>query len=234
MKLRAIVFGSTGMVGEGVLHVALNHSGIESVLALVRKPSGLKHPKLLEVVHGDFFDYGGIESQLTGYHACFFCLGVSSIGMKEADYTRVTHDLTMAAARTLARLNPEMTFCYVSGTGTDGTEKGSSMWARVKGRTENHLASLPFKAVYNFRPGFIKPMRGLKKGYRISRMLGTMYPLWRLMFPRFVCTLEDVGLAMIGAVREGYAKQVLENVDIELCARRESGRAATPPGKTMP
>jgi uncharacterized protein YbjT (DUF2867 family) len=222
------------MVGEGVLHVALNHPEVESVLALVRKPTGLKHPKLLEVVHGDFFDYGAIQSQMQGYRACFFCLGVSSIGMKEADYTRVTYDLTMAAAKMLARLNPEMTFCYVSGTGTDGTEKGSSMWARVKGRTENHLASLPFTAVYNFRPGFIKPMRGLKKGYRISRMLGTVYPVLRLMFPRFVCTLEDVGLAMIGVAREGYAKQVLENVDIELCARRESAKNASPPGTPTP
>jgi uncharacterized protein YbjT (DUF2867 family) len=216
--LRAIVFGATGMVGEGVLHIALRHPGVESVLAVVRRPTGKRHPKLRELVHADFHDYAAIENRLAGYTACFFCLGVSSIGMNEANYTRVTYDLTMAAARTLARLNPSMTFCYVSGLGTDGSATGSSMWARVKGRTENELARLPFKGVFLFRPGFIKPIRGLEKGYRVSRILGTLYPVWRLFLPRFVCTLEDVGFAMIGVARGGYPKKILENPDIGRCA----------------
>lgn len=223
MSIRAIVFGATGMVGEGVLHVALRHPEVESVLAIGRKPSHVQDSKLRDLVHADFFDYAPIEDQLAGYDACFFCLGVSSIGMKEPEYTRVTHDLTMAAARTLARLNPGMTFCYVSGLGTDGSEAGPRMWARVKGRTENHLRQLPFKGVFLFRPGFIKPMPGLKKGYKISRVLGTIYPVLRYLLPRYVCTLEDVGIAMIGVARHGYGKQVLENGDIEQCARDFSG-----------
>ena len=231
--LRAIVFGATGMVGEGVLHIALRHPGVASVLAVVRRPTGIRHPKLRELVHADFHDYAAIEDRFAGYDACFFCLGVSSIGMNEANYTRVTYHLTMAAARTLARVNPASTFCYVSGLGTDSSETGSSMWARVKGRTENELARLPFKSVFLFRPGFIKPIRGLKKGYRVSRILGTLYPVWRWFLPRFVCTLEDVGLAMIGVARDGYPKKILENPDIERCAeatrRTDAGIRPSPP-----
>jgi uncharacterized protein YbjT (DUF2867 family) len=227
--LRAIVFGATGMVGEGVLHVALHHPGVDTVLAVVRRPTGFSHPKLRELVHADFHDFSSIEDRLTGYTACFFCLGVSSLGMDEAAYTRVTYDLTMAAARTLARVNAAMTFCYVSGLGTDSSASGSSMWARVKGRTENDLARLPFAGIYLFRPGFIKPIRGLKRGFKISRLLGTLYPVWRFIVPRFVCTLEDVGLAMIGVSRQGYAKQILENTDIERCADTTRRADAGPP-----
>jgi uncharacterized protein YbjT (DUF2867 family) len=226
--IRVIVFGATGMVGEGVLDVALRHPAVESALAIGRASSGVRHPKLRELIHADFYDFSGIQDQLGGYDACFFCLGVSSIGMKEPAYARVTYDLTMAAARTLARLNPAMTFCYVSGTGTDSSEAGSSMWARVKGRTENDLARLPFKGVFLFRPGFIKPIRGLKKGYRTSRMLGLLYPVWRVLLPKYVCTLEDLGLAMIGVATRDYPKQILENPDIELCARQTVANNSIP------
>ncbi len=162
MKIRTVVLGASGMVGEGVLIEALKHDDVESVLVVGRKPCGIVHSKLKELIHQDFFDFASIEGQLTGYHACFFCLGVSSVGMNEQDYTRTTYDLTMHVATTLSRLNPEMTFCYVSGAGTDSSEHGRLMWARVKGRTENHLARLPFKAVYLFRPGLLKPNSGQK------------------------------------------------------------------------
>ena len=214
MKIRAIVFGATGMVGEGVLHVCLNHPDIESVLVLGRKSCGVSHPKLTEILHRDFFDYTAVAPRLAGYNACYFCLGVSSIGMSEKDYVRITYDLTMEAARTLSRLNPEMTFCYVSGLGTDGTEKGRSMWARVKGKTENDLQKLPFKAVYLFRPGFIKPIHGLKNAFTLARVLGAAYPLWKAILPKYVCTLADLGTAMIGVTREGYHSRVLECADI--------------------
>ncbi len=219
MKIKAILFGATGMVGEGVLHVCLNHADVDSVLVIGRKSCGVNHPKLKEILHKDFFDYSVIEESLKGFDACFFCLGVSSLGMKKEDYNRLTYELTMRAATTLSRLNPAMTFCYVSGTGTDSTEQGSRMWARVKGKTENHLMKLPFKGVYAFRPGFIKPIKGLRNAYKMSELLGLVYPLWRTLFPKYVCTLEDMGLAMIYAVRIGYSKQILENTDIAQLAR---------------
>ncbi|HSR18207.1 MAG TPA: hypothetical protein VLM39_08985, partial [Ignavibacteriaceae bacterium] len=142
MNIKAIIFGATGMVGEGVLYVSLNHPSVESVLVIGRKSCGISHPKLKEIIHNNFFNYKNIEEVLKGYNACFFCLGVSSIGMKEEDYKRITYDLTMSAAKTLAALNPGMTFCYVSGSGTDSTEKGRLMWARIKGKTENELSKL--------------------------------------------------------------------------------------------
>lgn len=177
------------------------------------------HDKLKELIHHDFFDYSTIEEQLKGYDACFFCLGVSSLGMKEPDYSRITYDLTMQAATTLSRLNPAMTFCYVSGTGTDSTEKGRLMWARVKGKTENHLQKLPFKAVYLFRPGLMKPVKGQRNVKAIYRLIGSLYPLWKILSPKNVCTLEEVGLAMIQAVEVGYHKEILENMDIALLAK---------------
>jgi uncharacterized protein YbjT (DUF2867 family) len=214
MKIKAIVFGATGMVGEGVLHECLNHPDVESVLIVSRRPSNLQHPKLKELIHNDFFEYSAIANQLKGYDACYFCLGVTSVGKNEQEYTLLTYDLTMQAARTLSKLNPKMTFCYISGTGTDSTEKGRSMWARVKGKTENDLMKLPFKAVYAFRPGFIKPIKGLKHAYGISRVLGNAYPVLKALVPNYVCTLEDLGRAMIKASMTGYSKQVLENRDI--------------------
>ena len=214
MNIKAIVFGATGMVGEGVLHVALNHPDVDAVLAVGRKSCGMSHPKLVEIIHGDFFNYTPVENQLAGCNACYFCLGVSSIGMNEKEYTRITYDLTMAAARSLSRLNPGMTFCYVSGLGTDGTERGRSMWARVKGKTENDLQKLPFKGVYLFRPGFIKPIKGLKNAFTLARVLGAAYPLWKVLLPKYVCTLEDLGRAMINVTQRGYQSRVLECTDI--------------------
>lgn len=217
MKINAILFGATGMVGEGVLIEALAHEHVESVLVIGRRSCNRTHPKLIDLIHTDFFDYSNIEPQLKGYNACFFCLGSSSLGMNEQDYTRLTYDLTMQAARTLSRLNPDMTFCYVSGTGTN--EHGRSMWARVKGRTESHLAKLPFKAAYSFRPGLMKPNKGQKNVKAIFKMAGWSYPLWKFLFPGGVCKLEDLGLAMIHTVEKGYSKQILENRDITQVAK---------------
>jgi len=219
MKIKAIIFGATGMVGEGVLHVCLNHFNVDSVLVIGRRPCNVKHEKLKEIIHDDFFDFTRIEDRLKGYNACYFCLGVSSVGMKEKDYSRVTYDLTMQAAATLSKLNADMTFCYVSGAGTDSTEKGHLMWARVKGKTENNLIKLPFRAVYMFRPGFIKPIKGLKNAYAFSGVLGSMYPVWKVLFPRYVCTLEEIGAAMINVSARGYPKKILENKDISKAAQ---------------
>jgi len=213
-KLKAIITGATGMVGEGVLHECLLHPQVESVLVINRKPCGVTHPKLKEIIHQDFFDLSAIENQLSGYNACFFCLGVSSIGMKEPDYYRLTYTLTMNAAQTLSRLNPDMTFCYVSGGGTDSTEKGRSMWARVKGKTENDLMKLPFKNVFAFRPGYMHPTQGLKNTLPSYKYMSWMYPFFRAVFPKFVSTLAELGLAMINAARFGYDKPVLEVRDI--------------------
>ena len=198
------------MVGEGVLYVSLNHPSVESVLVIGRKSCGISHSKLKEIIHNNFFDYKNIEEVLKGYNACFFCLGVSSIGMKEEDYKRITYDLTMSAAKTLAALNPGMTFCYVSGSGTDSTEKGRLMWARIKGKTENDLLRLPFKDSYMFRPGFIKPLKGQKNAYKASQAIGLFYPVLKILITKYVCTMENLGLAMIHAAESGYSKKILK------------------------
>jgi uncharacterized protein YbjT (DUF2867 family) len=222
MKIKAILFGATGMVGAGVLHVILDHPDVESVLVIGRRPCKVEHPKLTELLHNDFFNYSAIEEKLRGFNACYFCLGVSSVGMSEKDYTRISYDLTMSAATVLSRLNPGMTFCYVSGTGTDSTEQGRVMWARVKGRTENALMKLPFKASYLFRPGFIRPIKGVGHAHAVSAAIGLLYPVWKFFFPQYVCTLEELGLAMIQAAGKGYPKQVLENRDIAQLAKGTS------------
>jgi uncharacterized protein YbjT (DUF2867 family) len=214
MAIKAIVFGATGMVGEGVLHEALMHPAVTSVLAIGRRPCLVVHPKLKEIVHGDFFQYSSLEEQLRGYNACFFCLGVTSIGKSEEEYRRLTYDLTMAAATTLSRLNPGMVFCYVSGAGTNSTEQGRSMWARVKGKTENDLMKLPFKAVYAFRPGFIKPTQGLRNALWFARVLAPLYSVLHPVMPKYLCTLEDVGLAMIHVATIGFPGKILECKDI--------------------
>lgn len=219
MKIRAIITGVTGMVGEGVLHEALNDSSVESVLVINRKPCGVSHPKLKEIIHQNFLDFSKIESQLTTYNACFFCLGVSSVGMKEPEYTRMTYDLTLHVASTLVRLNPDMTFCYVSGAGTDSSAKGRTMWARVKGKTENDLLRLPFKKAFMFRPGIIEPTKGLKNTLKFYTYLGWMLPLIRLVSPGFISTLRDIGIAMIKSVTKGYPKSVLEVKDIKILAK---------------
>lgn len=219
MKLKPIIFGATGMVGEGVLLTSLRDPDVESILVVGRKPCGITHAKLTEIIHGDIGDLSSVELRLSGSNACFFCLGVSSVGMNEADYTRITYNLTMHVASTLSRLNPLMTFCYISGTGTDSTERGSSMWARIKGKTENNLLRLPFKAVYLFRPGLMKPVAGQKNVPWFLRLLAIPFPLWRLIAAGFVCTLHDLAHAMINASLNGYEKSVLENRDITTLAR---------------
>jgi uncharacterized protein YbjT (DUF2867 family) len=220
--MKIILFGATGMVGQGVLRECLLDPGVESVLTIGRTVTGQQHAKLREIAHKDLMDLSAIESQLTGYDACFFCLGVSSVGMKEADYRRITYDLTISVAQTLIRLNPTMTFIYVSGTGTDSTEQGRTMWARVKGKTENDLFKMPFKAAYMFRPGYIQPLHGIRTKTKlyaaIYAVIAPLYPALKLLFPRFVTTTECVGRAMIKVVRQGSAKMLLENADINgLC-----------------
>jgi uncharacterized protein YbjT (DUF2867 family) len=219
-NIKAIITGATGMVGEGVLHECLLHPHVTEVLVINRKPCGVVHPKVKEIIHPDFFDLSVIEGQLSGYNACYFCLGVSSIGMKEPEYYKLTYTLTLNVAQTLSRLNPDMTFCYVSGTGTDSTEKGSFMWARVKGKTENDLGKLPFKKVFNFRPGYMHPTRGLKNVLPYYKYLTWLYPVFRAVLPNFVSTLAELGLAMISVTRFGYERSVLEVKDIKAAAKR--------------
>jgi uncharacterized protein YbjT (DUF2867 family) len=214
MEINVILTGATGMVGEGVLHECLQHPEVKRVLVINRKPGGVVHSKLTEILHTDFMDLSAIEDKLAGYNACFFCLGVSSIGLKEPEYHRLTYDLTMHVGQTLVRLNPDMTFCYVSGAGTDSTERGRQMWARVKGKTENQLRKLPFAHAYMFRPGYLHPTEGLKNTLRPYAYLSWLYPTLRRLFPGSVSTLRELGLAMINAVRHGYSKPVLEVRDI--------------------
>ncbi|MBU1095139.1 MAG: NAD-dependent epimerase/dehydratase family protein [Bacteroidetes bacterium] len=219
MKIKAIITGATGMVGEGVVHQCLLNPDVESVLVVNRKPCGVKHEKLKEIIVKDFFDLSAAESQLSNYNACYFCSGVSSLGKSEKEYTRLTYDLTMNFAKTLLKLNPEIIFTYVSGTGTDSSEKGKIMWARVKGKTENDLLSLPFKGVYMFRPGYIQPTKGLNNAYKIYSLFAPLYPIWKKLFPKYVVSLEEIGNAMINTTKYGYAKKVLECKDIRLSAK---------------
>lgn len=217
--IKAIITGSTGMVGEGVLHECLQHPLVEEVLIVNRKPLGVEHPKLKEVIHADFFDISPIEDQLKGYDACFFCLGVSSVGMQEPEYYRLTYTLTLGFAQTLVRLNTAMTFEYISGASTDSTEKGRSMWARVKGKTENDLSKLPFKHVYNFRPGYMHPTPGLKNTNKYYKYITWLYPILKRIAPNTVSKLSELGLAMINAAVYGCDKQILEVKDINRLAK---------------
>ncbi|MBK5286147.1 MAG: NAD-dependent epimerase/dehydratase family protein [Bacteroidia bacterium] len=212
--MKVIVTGATGMVGEGVMHECLQRSEVGSVLVLNRRPCGVSHPKLAELIHENFFDLSSVEEQLKSYDACFFCLGVTSIGLKENEYHRLTYELTMHVAETLSRLNAAMVFCYVSGAGTDSTEKGRSMWARVKGKTENQLMKLPFKKAYMFRPGYIHPTKGLKNTLKGYRAVAWLYPVLKIVFPKYVSTLKDIGDAMINCASKGYDKPILEVKDI--------------------
>jgi uncharacterized protein YbjT (DUF2867 family) len=220
-KLNIIVTGSTGMVGEGVLHESLLDDTIERVLIINRKPLGITHPKLKEIIQPDMYDLSNIKDQLHGYDACFFCLGISSIGMKEPEYFSITYTLTMNIAQTLCRLNPSMVFNYVSGAGTDSTENGRSMWARVKGKTENDLMKLPFKKVYAFRPGYIHPTKGLTKAHSFYKYIGWMYRIGRALFPDGFNTLKEVGQAMIHIAQRGYDKQIITPKDIAVLAKTE-------------
>ena len=216
--MKVVLFGATGMIGQGVLRECLLDPRVTQVLAVGRSGSGQTHPKLRDVVHRDLLDFTAIEGDLSGQDACFFCLGVSSAGLTEEAYRRVTHVLTLAAARTLCRLNPGMTFIYVSGAGTDSTERGRVMWARVKGLTENVLLRLPFKAVYLFRPGLIQPLHGITSSTRLYRILyrvmGPFLPLLKAVWPDSLTTTEQLGKAMIHAALQGTPKPVLETRDI--------------------
>lgn len=218
-KLKVIVTGATGMVGEGVLIECLQNDRIEEVMVVGRKPCGVTHPKLKEIICEDFFNLKDIENKLSGYDACYFCLGISSIGMKEPEYFKVTYTLTLAFAQMLSNNNPNMTFCYVSGAATDGSEKGKVMWARVKGKTENDLTNLSFKQVFNFRPAFMKPTKGQKNALSFYKYVIWMFPALNLLFPNYVSTLREVGLAMINVTLNGYNKAVLEVKDIKQIAK---------------
>jgi uncharacterized protein YbjT (DUF2867 family) len=221
--MRVLLFGATGMVGQAVLRECLLDPDVELVETVGRAATGVKNAKLREVVHADLWSYAAIEPELRGFDACFFCLGVSSMGMSEAEYERLTYGITIAAAETLARLNPGMTFIYVSGAGTDSSEKGKVTWARVKGRTENALLRLPFKGAYMFRPGGIQPMHGERsktRAYRIGYIFARpLLPLLRGMFPGSIMTTEEIGRAMLNVARRGALRKVLETSDIRECAR---------------
>ena len=216
--MKVILFGATGMVGQGVLRECLLDPSVESVLAVGRSPTGQRHAKLRELAHDDFFDFFAIEAQLAGLDACFFCLGVSSVGMDEERYRHLTYDLTLAAATVLARLNPGMVFIYVSGAGTDSSEHGRVMWARVKGKTENDLLKLPFRAAYMFRPAAIQPLHGIRsKTAWVQAIYVATAPLLSLLnrvAPNYMTTAEQVGHAMIRVARDGFPRQVLESADI--------------------
>jgi uncharacterized protein YbjT (DUF2867 family) len=220
--MNVVIFGATGMVGQGVLRECLLDPGVASVLSIGRSATGQRYPKLHEIVNPDLLDFSAIEAELTGLDACFFCLGISSTGMSEEAYRRVTHDITIAAATTLARLNPNMTFVFVSGAGTDSTERGRTMWARVKGMTENALLRLPFKGAYMFRPGVIQPLHGIKSRTTLYRVLyiitAPFLPLLKRLFPGSMTTTETIGRAMLAVARHGAPKTILETKDINRAA----------------
>jgi uncharacterized protein YbjT (DUF2867 family) len=218
------------MLGSGALIECLAHPDVADVLSVVRRPAGVRHAKLTEIVHDDFLDFSGVTGRLSGHHACLFCLGVSSAGMSEDAYRRVTRDVTLAAARTLLEESPGLTFCFISGAGTDSSEKGRVMWARVKGETENRLLELPFGGVWLFRPGYVQPMKGVRSRTRMYNLayavLGPLYPVLTRLGPGVVTTTEKLGLALIRAARDGAAKKVLENRDINELAATEGSRLA--------
>jgi uncharacterized protein YbjT (DUF2867 family) len=216
--MRVILTGATGMVGQGVLRECLLDQTVTEVLSIARSSVQQQNPKLRELLVPDLANLSGHESELANFDACFFCAGVSSAGMSEENYTRLTYDLTLSFARTIAPLNPQMTFVYVSGAGTDSTEKGRSMWARVKGRTENALLRLPFKAAYMFRPGFIQPLHGIRSKTRLYQffydLLTPVMPLLKGRFPKYLTTTEQLGRAMIHVAKSGYPKPILDPEDI--------------------
>ncbi len=223
--MKVVIFGATGMVGMGALLECLDDERVDSALAVTRHPLGVDHPKLREIIHQDFFEFGGLRPQFAELDACFFCLGVSSVGMSERDYYRLTYELTLAAATALADATAgRLTFCYVSGEGTDSTESGRSAWARVKGKTENAILRLPFKAAYMFRPGYIQPLRGIRSKttwyQAIYSAIGPLYPVLRRVLPGFVTTTTNLGRAMIQAAAGGYGK---------IFCRRTTSTASLPP-----
>lgn len=219
-NLKIIITGTTGMVGEGVLHECLNSADVAEVLIINRRTLGLSHPKLKEIIHPDFYNMEPIAAQLSGYDACFFCLGVSSVGMKADDYYTATYTLTLHVAGILSRVNTNMTFCYVSGAGTDETESGRSGWARVKGKTENDIAKLPFRETFAFRPGFIKPTPGLTRTHNFYKYVNWLFPIGRALYPKAFCTMKELGVAMINVAKSGYSKRIIEGNDIIALGRQ--------------
>lgn len=217
-KVKAIITGATGMVGEGVLHECLQDPQIEAILVINRKPCGIANPKLKEIIHDDFFYLSAVESQLSGYDTCFFCSGISSVGKQEQEYYHFTYELTMSVANVLCDLNPNMTFCYISGAGTDSSEIGKIMWARVKGKTENDLMRLPFKQVFNFRPGYMHPTKGLKNVNKYYKFITWLYPLFKKFIPNKVSTLKELALAIIYVAKHGYESRIIEVKDIHILA----------------
>lgn len=220
MKLKIIITGATGMVGEGVLLACLKHPDVESILVINRKHLPIQNPKLKEIIHSDFYNLNPIADQMKGYNACFFNLGVTSIGKNEEEYSHLTYDLTLHMASTLAAINTNMTFCYVSGSGTDSSETGKTMWARVKGKTENAILALPFKAAFMFRPGFLKPTIGQQNVLKAYKYFGWLYPSIRLFFPKFATTIEELGNAMINVAQNGYSKPFIEVKDILILSKK--------------
>ncbi|MGR3856877.1 NAD-dependent epimerase/dehydratase family protein [Chryseobacterium indologenes] len=219
-KIKVIITGSTGMVGEGVLQECITNQKVEKILLINRKSSGYTHPKIEEIIQADLSDISVVSEKIKGYDACYFCLGVSSVGMKEEDYKKVTYDLTLRFAKTLALVNPGMTFCYVSGGGTDSSEKGKQMWARIKGKTENDLMKLSLDA-YNFRPAFMKPTAGAKNVKGFYKFINAIYPFLRLFSTTYFLTLEEVGKAMINASLGGFSKRILEVKDISQLSQKQ-------------
>jgi NAD(P)H-binding len=232
-QINVLLFGASGMLGQGVLRECLQDTEVAKVMTIGRTASGQHNAKLQEVVHADLSDYSSIENRLANFDACFFCLGASSTGLIEEAYRHVTYDFTLAAAGTLARLNPQMTFIYVSGAGTDSSGAGNIMWARIKGQTENALLALRFRAAYMLRPGIIQPLDGIKSKTRSYRIfysaLGFLLPLLRAAFPNHVLSTRQIGCAMLNLAKHGYAKSILESRDINLVAAPRSRATLGPP-----
>jgi uncharacterized protein YbjT (DUF2867 family) len=216
--MKVVIFGATGMVGRGVLLECLDDARVEYVLLVSRHNTGVTHPKIREILHEDFTEFGSLQPAFADLDACFYCLGVTAVGLSEPEYYHLTYDLTLAAATALAAASAGLTFCYVSGEGTDSTEHGRTMWARVKGKTENALLRLPFKAAFMFRPGYIQPLRGIRSKTRWYQafydVLGPFYPLLRRLFPRYVTTTVNIGRAMIHVAATRSGKQLLYSADI--------------------
>jgi uncharacterized protein YbjT (DUF2867 family) len=219
--MKLILTGATGMVGEGVLHECIQRADVSQILILSRKPSGISHAKVKELLVNDFYNLSDIENQLEGYDGCLFCLGTSSVGKTDEEFYKISYTLTMSLANTLVRINPNMTFCYISGGGTDSTEKGRMAWARTKGKTENDLMKLPFKGVYNFRPSYLHPTPGMKNTLSYYKYLSWLYPVLKLIMPNSLSTLAELGRAMINACTKGYEKQILEVKDILILAKKQ-------------
>jgi len=208
------------MVGEGVLYECLNHPDVEKILVINRKTCGVIHSKLTEIIHDNFYELSGIKEDFKGYDSCLFCLGVTSIRKTEEEYFKLTYSLTVYMAGIFLEQNPDMTFCYVSGTGTDSSEKGKVMWARVKGKTENDLMNIKFKKIYNFRPGYLHPTKGLRYSHSYYKWIGFLYPVLRFIFPKYISTLKELGLAMINSVTKDYDNHILEVKNIIELSKR--------------